>query len=157
MLSENIKTIRKVNGISQEELAQKCNVVRQTVSKWESGLSVPDADMLVTISNALNTSVSTLLGWSNEEEPDEDSKVLAQKLEVINLQLAQMNHNRLKTWFFVFLTVALFIIYVFIMLDSSQNVSWTEMTSDFEIIFMKIAPFFLIGSIIGCVLVKKKM
>lgn len=49
MLKENIKTIRKAKGLSQEELAIKLNVVRQTISKWEQGLSVPDAEMLVTL------------------------------------------------------------------------------------------------------------
>ena len=48
MLSDNIKRIRKSKGLSQEELAIKLNVVRQTVSKWENGLSVPDSDMLIT-------------------------------------------------------------------------------------------------------------
>lgn len=41
MLNENIKNLRKAKGLSQEELAIKLNVVRQTVSKWEKGLSVP--------------------------------------------------------------------------------------------------------------------
>ena len=62
MLNENIKTIRKSKGLSQEELAVKLNVVRQTVSKWEQGLSVPDSDMLISLSDALGTPVSTLLG-----------------------------------------------------------------------------------------------
>ena len=47
MLNENIKAIRKSKGLSQEELAVKLNVVRQTISKWENGLSVPDSDMLI--------------------------------------------------------------------------------------------------------------
>ena len=64
MLSENIKTIRKSKGLSQDELAVKLNVVRQTVSKWERGLSVPDSEMLISISEVLETPVSTLLGES---------------------------------------------------------------------------------------------
>ena len=47
MLNENIKVIRKSKGLSQQELAVKLNIVRQTVSKWEQGLSVPDSDMLI--------------------------------------------------------------------------------------------------------------
>ena len=62
MLNENIKAIRKSKGLSQEELAVKLNVVRQTISKWEQGLSVPDSDMLILISEVLETPVSTLLG-----------------------------------------------------------------------------------------------
>ena len=61
MLSENIKTIRKSKGLSQEELAVKLNVVRQTISKWEKGLSVPDSDMLIGLSEALETPVSLSL------------------------------------------------------------------------------------------------
>ena len=62
MLNENIKAIRKSKGLSQEELAIRLNVVRQTVSKWERGLSVPDSDMLIAMSEVLETPVSTLLG-----------------------------------------------------------------------------------------------
>ena len=62
MLSDNIKRIRKSKGLSQEELAIKLNVVRQTVSKWENGLSVPDSDMLITLADELDTSVNVLLG-----------------------------------------------------------------------------------------------
>ena len=62
MLNENIKAIRKSKGLSQEELAVKLNVVRQTISKWEQGLPVPDSDMFIAISEALETPVSTLLG-----------------------------------------------------------------------------------------------
>ena len=62
MLSENIKAIRKSKGLSQQELAIKLNVVRQTISKWEQGLSVPDSDMLISLSEVLETPVSTLLG-----------------------------------------------------------------------------------------------
>lgn len=51
MLSENVKAIRKSKGLSQQELAVKLNVVRQTVSKWEQGVSVPDSDMLLSIVN----------------------------------------------------------------------------------------------------------
>ena len=62
MLKDNLKALRKQKGLSQEELSVKLNVVRQTISKWEQGLSVPDAEMLVSISKIFDTSVSTLLG-----------------------------------------------------------------------------------------------
>ena len=61
MLNDNIKAIRKSKGLSQEELAIKLNVVRQTISKWETGLSVPDSEMLLKISEIFNISASTLL------------------------------------------------------------------------------------------------
>ncbi len=77
MLNKNIKAIRKSKGLSQEELAIKLNVVRQTISKWEQGLSVPDSDMLVSISEALETPVSTLLGETIIESKVDDLKVIS--------------------------------------------------------------------------------
>ena len=71
MLSQNLKTIRKSKGLSQQELAVKLNVVRQTISKWEQGLSVPDSEMLISISEVLETPVSTLLG-ENVVVPEAD-------------------------------------------------------------------------------------
>ena len=62
MLNENLKQLRKSKGLSQEELAIRLNVVRQTISKWEKGLSVPDADMLIKIADIFEVSVSELLG-----------------------------------------------------------------------------------------------
>ena len=89
MLSENIKAIRRSKGLSQEELAIKLNVVRQTISKWENGLSVPDSDILVTLAEALETPVSVLLGETVTEPKADDLKAISEKLEIINLQLAQ--------------------------------------------------------------------
>ena len=89
MLNENMKAIRKSKGLSQQELAIKLNVVRQTVSKWEQGLSVPDSDLLIALSEALETPVSTLLGEKAIESEADDLKAISAKLEVINLQLAQ--------------------------------------------------------------------
>ena len=68
MFNENIKKIRKEKGLSQEELAVKLNVVRQTISKWEKGLSVPDADLLISLSEILETPVSILLGKTSRRK-----------------------------------------------------------------------------------------
>ena len=91
MLKENIKSIRKSKGLSQEELAIKLNVVRQTISKWEQGLSVPDSEMLVSISEVLETPVSTLLGETISESEVDNLKAISEKLEIINLQLFKRN------------------------------------------------------------------
>ena len=80
MLHENIKAIRKSKGLSQQELAIKLNVVRQTISKWEQGLSVPDSDMLISLSEILETPVSTLLGEKVFETKGDDLKVISEKL-----------------------------------------------------------------------------
>ena len=96
MLNENIKAIRKSKGLSQQELAIKLNVVRQTISKWEQGLSVPDSDMLISLSEVLETPVSTLLGETVTEAEADNLKAISEKLEVINLQLAQRKTTRRK-------------------------------------------------------------
>ena len=96
MLNENIKAIRKSKGLSQQELAVKLNIVRQTVSKWEQGLSVPDSDMLISLSEVLETPVSTLLGETVIEAEVDTLKAISEKLEVINLQLAQIKRKRRK-------------------------------------------------------------
>lgn len=82
MLAENLKILRKQKGFSQEELAVRVNVVRQTVSKWEKGLSVPDADIVVKLAEVLDVSVNELLG--------EEIKCNDKKLEVAE-QLAKLN------------------------------------------------------------------
>ena len=91
MLNENIKAIRKSKGLSQQELAVKLHVVRQTISKWEQGVSVPDSDMLLAISEALETSVSTLLGETIAAAEVNDLKAISEKLEIINLQHIKKN------------------------------------------------------------------
>lgn len=80
MLSENIKVMRKAKELSQQELAEKLNVVRQTVSKWEQGLSVPDADMLLTLSEVFETPVSTLLGETVIETPAKPLRAIPEKI-----------------------------------------------------------------------------
>ncbi len=94
MLNENIKALRKSKGLSQQELAVKVNVVRQTISKWEQGLSVPDSDLLIALSEALDTPVSTLLGETVVESEADDVKALSEKLEIINLQFARKKAMR---------------------------------------------------------------
>ena len=96
MLNENIKAIRKSKGLSQQELAVKLNIVRQTVSKWEQGLSVPDSDMLISLSEVLEVPVSTLLGEIVIETEVDTLKAISEKLEVINLQLARRKTTRRK-------------------------------------------------------------
>ena len=79
MLNENIKRLRNAKGLSQEELAVKLNVVRQTVSKWEQGLSVPDADLLIKLSEAFETPVSTLLGEAPEVTEADSLKAISEQ------------------------------------------------------------------------------
>ena len=91
MFRENLKSVRKAKGLTQEELAVRLNVVRQTISKWEKGLSVPDAEMLIRIAEILEVSVSELLGAKIENEVDRND--VAEQLSRINEQLAVKNRR----------------------------------------------------------------
>lgn len=112
MFHENLKTMRKAKGYTQEELAIKLNVVRQTVSKWEKGLSIPDADVLCKIADVLDTDVSTLLGEEIVEETDKSA--VAQQLAKISEQLAMKNQRSKTIWKVV--CIILFVILVFYIL-----------------------------------------
>jgi len=108
MLNENLKNLRKTKGLSQEELAIKLNVVRQTISKWEKGLSVPDSEMLIRIAEELDTSVTVLLGETVGAEEAVDVKAMAAKLELLNRQLAKQNETRRKLWRGICIVVLVF-------------------------------------------------
>lgn len=96
MLKDNIKAARESKGLSQEELAIKLHAVRQTISKWERGLSVPDADMLISMSEIFELPVSTLLGENLPVAKADDLKTIAEKLEIINLQLSERKKTQRK-------------------------------------------------------------
>ncbi len=168
MLKENIKQVRKSRGLSQEELAIKLNVVRQTVSKWEQGLSVPDSELLVKISEILETPVSTLLGENIEETKVDDLKVISEKLEIINLQLLQRKNTRRKWihWILISLCIIILLIFAVLFLLNSPYFSWDYNEPEnavlgvifhsFEWLFIRVAPIVFIVSIIGIVLTRKK-
>lgn len=169
MLSENMKAIRKSRGLSQEELAVKLNVVRQTISKWEQGLSVPDSDMLISISEVLETSVSTLLGETVIESRVDDLKVISEKLEIINLQLAQRKTTRRKTfhWLLLSLCAVIVIISAVLIALNSPYLGWNYSDPEtaiagvvfhaFEWLFIRLAPIILIGAIVGVIVTRKKV
>lgn len=90
MLNENIKNLRKQKGYTQETFAQELNVVRQTVSKWEKGYSVPDAAMLEKMAEVLEVSVSDLLGIDEEKVDNKtDLKQISEQLSILNNQFAR--------------------------------------------------------------------
>lgn len=169
MLNENIKVIRKSKGLSQEELAIKLNVVRQTISKWEQGLSVPDADLLISISEVLETPVSTLLGETIVRTKADDLKTISEKLEVINLQLAQRKAARQKAihWLFISLCAVVAAIFAALIVLNSPYLGWDYSNPEsavagvllhaFEWLFVRIAPIALIGAIVGAWLTRKNM
>jgi len=168
MLNENIKRIRKSKGLSQEELAIKLNVVRQTVSKWENGLSVPDSSMMIMLADELDTTVSELLGELVAEPTTDDLKILSNKLEVINLQLAKRSITKIKTirWILISLCVVIVIIFIAIASMNSPYLDWNyndpelavagTIMHGFEFLFVRLAPIAFLASVVGIVVTYKK-
>ena len=108
MFAENLKKIRKDKGYTQEILAEKLNVVRQTVSKWEKGLSLPDVDMLSKIANVLETNVNILL---DGQITTTDQSEIVKQLAKINEQLTIKNRRYkkiMKTIAIILLIIVIF-------------------------------------------------
>lgn len=168
MLSENIKAIRKSKGLSQQELAIKLNVVRQTVSKWEQGLSVPDSDLLISLSEALETPVSILLGETVEETKADTIKALSEKLEIINLQFARRKAFRRTAlhWSLIAFCVLIVAVFAALAVVNSPYLGWDYSAPEtavmgvaihaFEWGFVRLAPFALIAALVGAFLTRKR-
>ena len=170
MLNQNIRNLRKAKGLSQEELAIKLNVVRQTISKWESGLSVPDSIMLVSLAEEMDTSVSALLGETVQEEclNEGNLKNISEKLEVINLQLAKKSEMKIRIIRYLFILVCAIITVVFIAFAAmnSEYLTWDfnnpelaiagTLLHGFEFLFVRLAPLVFISSVIGIVFTYRK-
>ena len=108
MLNENIKALRKTKGLTQDELAIRLNVVRQTISKWEKGLSVPDAEMLQKIAEVFEVDVSQLLGSPINQNENVD--IIAEQLSRINEQLVVKNNRSRKIWKTIGIILAIIIV-----------------------------------------------
>ena len=168
MLQENIRALRKSKGLSQEELAVKLHVVRQTVSKWEKGLSVPDSDMLLALSEALETPVSTLLGETVAEEAADELKAISEKLEIINLRFARQKDARHKTvrCLLLVLCAATAALFAALAAWGSPYLGWDYSDPEravvgvalhaFEWLFVRAAPVILAGSLLGVFLTRRR-
>lgn len=169
MLKDNLKALRKQKGLSQEELSIKLNVVRQTISKWESGLSVPNAEMLITISTIFKTPISEILGENIKEKEKNDLQVISEKLEIINEQLSMKQKQKRKLIINTLIIADVFLILLFVLLIilnspyqswDYNDPEWTVIGTiwhSFEWIFFRIAPIIIIAmtTILGIIFVKR--
>ena len=143
--------------------------MRQTISKWEKGLSVPDSDMLISISEVFEIPVSTLLGETVIESKADDLKAISEKLEVINLQLAERKTTRRKKlhWLLMLLCTVIITIFAALIALNSPYLGWNYSDPEtavvgvvfhaLEWLFIRFAPIVLIGSIVGIFLTRKKV
>lgn len=136
MLKDTIKKLRTEQGLSQDELAERVHVVRQTVSKWERGTSVPDADSLVALARALGVSAAELLGESAmvEKKPDD----LAWETSLLDERIASESQRldrlvRALKWALVGAAVMVLVFGLFIWLPNQQfsyTIWWDSVTDD---------------------------
>lgn len=165
MLGENIRTIRKEQGLSQEELAERIHVVRQTVSKWEKG---PDAELLEALSEALETPVSVLLGKNVVLREEERTEMLAKKLEEINFQLARRKERERKALhgFFLLACAGITAGLLLLFFLKSPYLGWNfsdpeaavmgTLFHGFEYLFVRVSPVLLAGAVVGTFLTRKR-
>ena len=143
MFGENLKKLRKEKGLSQQEVALRLHVVRQTVSKWEQGLSVPDADLLVKLADVLETDISHLLcGEADRRESRGQEEALVEQLVELNRQLAEKNRRARRIWKAVGITVALFLLFnVLLVVLGSVAFQQMKAEGDVEVITSGEAEF----------------
>ena len=98
MLNENLSRIRRERGLTQAALANKLNVVRQSISKWENGTAVPDADMLCRLADALDVPAQELLRGPEREAKMDTTADARQRTETNEQQLVRnrISGNALK-------------------------------------------------------------
>lgn len=126
MFNENLRILRKQKGMSQEALAQQLNVVRQTVSKWEKGLSVPDAEMLTRISELFEVPVSQMLGSTIEDETDTNQ--IAVQLAMLNeYMVSRSKRNKMILKIVLIVAAALFVFYI--LLAVTARIAFSGRTS----------------------------
>ena len=150
MLNQNIKSFRKSKGLSQQEL-------------------VPDADMLISLSRALDVPVAVLLGDTVEQTPADPLSAISERLEIINLQLAKAKISRLRLLYRLLICFAAVIILLFLLLALLQSpyLKWDFNDPEmlvagtffhaFEYLYVRISPIFFVGSVVGRTILKRKI
>ncbi|MEO2508458.1 helix-turn-helix domain-containing protein [Clostridium paraputrificum] len=83
-LGEKLQLLRSRNGMSQEELAERLGISRQSVSKWESGQSVPDLKKLIILSDIYNVTIDSLVKDGDEYDILQETDAKDSKVNIID-------------------------------------------------------------------------
>ncbi len=133
MIGDNIKNLRQKKWMTQEELAIRLCVVRQTVSKWEKNLSVPDAQMVIKLAEVFEVSVSSLLGLEGGIEGDEENSVSLQLMR-INEQLAIKNKRASLIWrVIIYILIGIIIFNILMVIINMVSFKEYEYTEDYRV------------------------
>jgi putative transcriptional regulator len=167
MLSENIKAIRRSKGLSQQERSEtECGTADHL--EVGAGLSVPDSDLLIALSEALETPVSTLLGETVAEAEADQVKALSEKLEIINLQFARRKALRRSAlhWLLIAVCGGILVAAAVLTVVNSPYLGWDYSAPEtavmgvvfhiFEWLFVRLAPIVLVAAIAGIFITRKK-
>ncbi len=141
MLGDRIKAYRKSKGFTQEELAIRLNIVRQTISKWEKGISVPDAETIQRLADVLEVDVKQLLGVDVEAGTEDTNKEIVEQLARINEQLIIKNRRARRIWKIVGIVLLVLLIFnllaivgSFVAFESYSTVRQVEVEASVEVI-----------------------
>ena len=126
MLGDKIKVFRKSKGFTQEELAIRLNIVRQTVSKWEKGISVPDAENLQKLADVLDVDVKQLLGVDVDVDIEKSNKELVEQLARINEQLIIKNRREKRIWKIVGIVLLSYLIFNILLIEKNCILCYTD-------------------------------
>ena len=158
MLKDNLKALRKARGLSQQELAEKCNVVRQTVSKWEQGLSAPDSQMLLVLSEVFQVPVNAFL----EEAPVE----AVEPTESLSQKPEGQTGRKILHWLMIFLLAAIAAGFTVLGVFGSAYLGWDfsdpeiavvgTILHGLEWVFVRTAPIAVMALLPGIFLTRKK-
>jgi len=90
-LGKKIKQLRKFSGMTQEQLAEKLNISRQALSKWENDTSMPDIESMIRISMLFQISLDELLLKEEKHVEERKTQITLEDLAQINLHNRRMN------------------------------------------------------------------
>ena len=78
MIGERLKELRKLNNLSQEQVAKELNITRQAISKWETDKTMPDIENIILLSKLYNVSLESIMGEEEEKNIEESEKPIPQ-------------------------------------------------------------------------------
>ena len=131
-LGERLYELRKKKGLSQEEVAEKLNVTRQSVSKWETDESKPDFDKIVPICELYEISTNELLNGTQEEKEEKEVKIIN-------------NDNKKKRAIFISIAIFLYFAALIWMVVAETSTSLND--------GIIVGGFFLLCALATCLLV----
>lgn len=131
-------------------------------------MSVPDSDLLLSISEVLETPVSMLLGETVAASEADDLKIISEKLEGINLLFARRKaaKRRLLHWLFIICCAVIAIVFAILVRLGSPYLGWDYSDPEtavfgaafhvFEYLFVRLAPVALVGTFAGALLTRQR-